>query len=60
MMKFGRIVFRLREQTDRQTYSSKYFAPLLGGEVKNNIRFTPYSTVGVVLISMKLLYSEPG
>jgi len=38
MVKFGRVVFELREQTDRQTkkqiYSSQYFALLSGrGEV---------------------------
>jgi len=36
LVKFGRVVFEISEQTDRQTYSSQYFAvcTLHGGEVK--------------------------
>jgi len=36
LLKLGRVVFELRERTDRQTYLSQYFAPLPGGEGQCN------------------------
>jgi len=45
LVKFGRVVFKLCERTDRQTYSSQYFAPITGEDNLGQLTTTNLSTL---------------